>query len=63
MAEGTPSATIGCAAGLTWAGATDEAVKAAITVKAVRNVTNMQAVTWAVNRPFGVLPKGSGRRR
>ena len=51
-----PSAINGSAAGLTWAGATDEAVRAAITKKVERNGTNMQTVTWAVNRPVGVLP-------
>ena len=45
----------GSVAGLTWAGATDEPVKAAIIMKAVRSDTNMQTVIWAVNRPVGVL--------
>ena len=46
-----PSAISGSAAGLTWAGATDDAVSAAITKKAERSGTNMKTVTWAVNRP------------
>jgi hypothetical protein len=54
-----PLMTIGSAAGFTWAGATDEAVRAAITVKADRNVTNIQTVTWAVNRPVGALRKAA----
>ena len=54
MEVGTgPSEINGSAAGFTWAGATDEAVRAAITMKAERSDTNMQTVTWAVNRPVG----------
>jgi hypothetical protein len=41
--------------GLTCAGATDEAVTAAITKKAERKATIMKTVTCAVNRPIGVL--------
>ena len=41
--------------GLTWAGATDDAVRAAITKKAERKATIMKAVTRAVNRPVGEL--------
>ena len=56
MEVGTgPSEISGSVAGVTWAGATDEPVKAAITMKAVRSDTNMQTVIWAVNRPVGVL--------
>ena len=50
------SAINGSEAGLTWAGATEDAVKAAITMKVERSGTNMQTVTKAVNRPVGVLP-------
>ena len=64
MAEATgnsfePSAISGSVAGLTWAGATDEAVRAAITKKVERNGTIMKTVTWAVNRPLGKLPEGT----
>ena len=31
-------------------------------MKAVRSDTNMQTVTWAVNRPVGVLTEVSNRR-
>ena len=58
-----PSAISGSAAGVTWAGATDDAVKAAITMKVERSGTNMQTVTWAVNRPVGVLPESAASPR
>ena len=45
--------------GLTWAGATDEAVRAAITKKAERRATIMKTVNWAVNRPVGVLHRAA----
>ncbi|HTG79688.1 MAG TPA: hypothetical protein VL553_08825, partial [Sphingomicrobium sp.] len=57
-----PSAISGSAAGFTWAGATDEADRAAITKKVERNDTIMKTVTWAVNRPLGKLPEGDARR-
>ena len=49
----------GLVAGFTWAGATDDAVRAAITMKAERSGTNMQTVTCAVNRPLGWLRESS----
>ena len=53
------SMTAGPMAGFTWAGAADDAVRAAITVKAERIRTNMKTVTCAVNRPLGWLREGS----
>ena len=47
----------------TWAGATDEADSAAITMKVERSVTNMQTVICAVNRPSGGLRNKSSVRR
>ena len=46
-----PSVTRGSTAGLTLAGATDDALSAAITRMAERNGTNMKTVVCAVNRP------------
>ena len=46
----------------TWAGATDDAVKAAITKMVERNGTIMKTVTCAVIRPVGELPQGIARR-
>jgi hypothetical protein len=58
-----PSVIRGSVAGLTLAGATDDAVSAAITNMAERIGTNMKTVVCAVNRPVGVAAQKRSVRR